>query len=247
MFEAVAQSRASGGGNSWLAFVIANLVTATVTLPIFGRIRYLTAWELAQFLGFVLAASLAVTVALRWLRGLFGSSGPRFGAASGVGVGVGVLIPMIAPTILLRPPPNHNESATLGDMRTLMSAEAAYQAASGGYYGPPECLVAPPTCLHGYPVNLPTFLDSQLASRMPKSGYRRAFHPGAPAPPPADGKPGAKGGLVSYAYVAVPLRPGLSGVRGFCGDSTGRICFTVDGSAPPVTDGLCDPQCADLR
>lgn len=247
MFEASAQSRASGTGNSWVAFVISNLVTATVLLPAFGPIRAFAASELAQFFAVVVTISTAITVALRWLWALFGSSGPRIGGTTGAVVALVVLIPMIVPTMVVGPHSPSTESGTLGDIRTLISAEAAYQAASGGYYGPPECLAAPTTCLHGYPVNQPTFLDSQLASLMPKAGYKRAFYPGAPAHPPADGRPGPKGGLLSYAYVAVPLRPGLTGVRGFCGDSTGRICFTTDGSAPPVNDGVCDPGCVDLR
>lgn len=244
--EASAQSRASGGGDSWGAFVIANLLTVAVVLPTFGRIRYYAASELAAFFGIVLIASTVITVALRAFCAIFRSDGPRIGATTGAVVGLVVSLSMFVPTMYGPAPGHGNESGTLGDIRTLMSAESAYQAASGGYYGHPECLAAPTTCLPGYQTNQPTFLDSQLASLMPKSGYKRAFHAGAPAPPPADGKPGPKGGLLSYAYVTVPVRLGLTGIRGFCGDSTGRLCFTVDGSAPPVKDGLCDP-CNDLR
>ena len=239
----------SARDDSWRSFLLANLVTGAVALPMFAPFpaRYITALELAQFLGFVVAASLAVVVALRWLCGLFRSSGPHVGAATGVFAAVAVLIPMAVPALIIRHPPNSSESSTLGDMRTLLLAEAAYQAASGGAYGTPECLAGPTACLHGYSTNQPTFLDSQMASLLPKTGYKREFHPGAAAPPPADGKPASKGGLASYAYTAVPVRFGVTGTRGFCADSTGRLCFTTDGSAPAVTDGSCAATCQDLR
>jgi hypothetical protein len=196
--------------------------------------------------GFAIAAVLAGAAARR-ATGAATPSGLRWVAGTGIAIGSFFLV--FVTLVLLTANAGSSrggESAVLGDIRTLISAEAAYKAASGGHYGPPECLAAPTTCLPGYPANQPTFLDSQLASLMPKTGYSRTFYPGAPAPPPTDGKAGPKGGLLSYAYVAVPVRPGRTGIRGFCGDSTERLCFTVDGTAPPVKDGLCDP-CNDLR
>ncbi len=60
-----------------------------------------------------------------------------------------------------------------------------------------------------------------------KHGYRLTLRPGP--------VPGA------FAWVAVPKEPGTSGVRGFCGDSGGVLCFTADGRAPRVRpDGSCD-------
>lgn len=237
----------SGPGNSWPAFLGASVVTGAIVSPLFGPIRHMTAWEIARFLGFVVAASLALIIAVRWLRALFGASRPRVGGTTGILATLAVLIPMALPVLLIHRPPNTSEPATLGDIRVLLSAEAAYRAASGGAYGPPECLAAPTTCIPGYSVTQPTFLDSQMASLLPKSGYKRAFHPGPAALPPADGKPAPKGGLARYAYTAVPVRPGLTGSRGFCADSTGRLCFTTDGSAPPVADGRCAETCQDLR
>ena len=66
---------------------------------------------------------------------------------------------------------------TIGDIRTVISAEAAYQSANGGYYGPLECLAAPATCL---PALLRADLPRARRSRRPtvKNGYRRTFHPG---------------------------------------------------------------------
>jgi hypothetical protein len=47
--------------------------------------------------------------------------------------------------------------------------------------------------------------------------------------------------------VAVPVQQGQSGVRAFCGDASGRLCYTVDGSAPEVVGGVCPENCPDLR
>jgi hypothetical protein len=57
----------------------------------------------------------------------------------------------------------------------------------------------------------------------------------------------SEGTLKSFAIVAVPVAPSKTGNRGFCGDSTGRICTTSDGSAPPVQDGLCPSGCMELE
>ena len=65
--------------------------------------------------------------------------------------------------------------------------------------------------------------DPRLAREGVREGYTRRF----------------VGGSESFAYIAIPEIPMKTGVRGFCGDSTARICFTRDGSAPPVVDGRC--------
>jgi len=142
-----------------------------------------------------------------------------------------------------------NEAATMGDIRTVISAEAAYQSANGGFYDVPECLVAPQPCIPAYPANAPTFLDSQLGQTTAvKSGYHRVFHPGPPVDPAAVRQAGASASsLQSFAYTAVPLVPEQTGVRGFCGDSNGRICFTPDGHAPAVENGQCAASCQDLQ
>jgi hypothetical protein len=128
-----------------------------------------------------------------------------------------------------------NESATIGDVRTVISGMAAYQSANAGWYDQIlSCLaVAGPTCIPNYPANAPTFLDSNIAFILPKSGYNRSFEPG-PAPVPTS--PLASGTQSSsYAYLASPVNQGQTGVRGFGGDSSGVLCFTPDGQTPPTT------------
>ena len=50
----------------------------------------------------------------------------------------------------------------------------------------------------------------------------------------------------TFAYTAVPTGRGETGMRSYCGDSTGRVCVTEDGSEPAVVGGLCTP-CVELK
>jgi hypothetical protein len=136
--------------------------------------------------------------------------------------------------------PARSESTVIGDIRTVISAQAAYQARNGGYAdGALGCLARPGSCIPGYGGDQTTFLDEQLASLVEKKGYRRSFHPGPrPDQIPPSSSPTS---LTTWAYTAVPVDPGYTGVRGFCGDSNGDLCFTPDGTAPPLrAEGTCD-------
>lgn len=145
-----------------------------------------------------------------------------------------VIVVAIALPSLLRAKPSALWAATLGDVRTVISAQAAYAERNSGLYEARlECLVRPATCLPDYPKEGPPFLDEGLASLQEKAGYRRAFYPG-PARPGS-----SRPGVVSFAYTAVPVA--YTGMDGLCGDSTGTICRTRDGTEPGRTpDGLCD-------
>jgi hypothetical protein len=135
-----------------------------------------------------------------------------------------------------------NESATVGDIRTVISGEAAFQSANGGWYtGAITCLANPNaggnSCIPNYPVNAPTFLDSQIASTLPKSGYNRSFQSGPqPSPMPSTNLSGSTA-VASYAYIATPVNQGQTGVRGFGGDSSGVLCFTPTGGDPGASSG----------
>ena len=133
-----------------------------------------------------------------------------------------------------------NEAAAIADTRTLISAETAYHsAASGSGYGSMFCLLTPvdPTCLGGA-ASTQGFIDSSMASLAPRAGYNRTFV-GEPA--------GASTGLACFVYNALPVVPGHTGVRGFAGDCSGKLCFTPDGSLVPQANGALDPACAQLR
>ena len=162
-----------------------------------------------------------------------------------VAIPVGGIVAAIAIPSLLRARTSANESATLGDIRTMISAQAAYQSSSGGYYGTPDCLARPKECIPNY--DGPHFLDAELASAQVKSGYRRTFHPGPAVSSALDGSAVPPGSLSTFAYVAVPANPGQTGIRAFCGDSGGRVC-AVNSGGIDASGGECPPPpaCNDL-
>ena len=164
---------------------------------------------------------------------------------------IGIIAAIAIPS-LLRARVSANESATLGDIRTLISAQAAYQSANAGYYDRNlSCLTLPsaPACIPSYPSVAPTFLDSQLASTQSKSGYVRVFLGSAAIPVQTPAVYSVSSAAV-YRYDATPVTLGHTGVRGFGADSSGRICFTPDGVK--IADGVPEAatlpgDCQDLR
>jgi type IV pilus assembly protein PilA len=149
---------------------------------------------------------------------------------------IGIIAAIAIPS-LLRARVSANEAATVGDIRSVISAQATYHSANGGIYGPLTCLTAPALagCIPSYPTNAPTFLDSQIAALLPKSGFNRSFE-GAVLP----------GGLSCYTYHATPSVLNQTGVRGFAGDCSGRVCFTADGSTVPTVNSSLLPNCIPL-
>ena len=162
---------------------------------------------------------------------------------------IGIIAAIAIPN-LIRARVASNEAATLGDIRTVISAEATYQSANSGFFEASlSCLVEPrnASCIPSYPSIAPTFLDSQLASQQHKSGYNRVFQ-GGPLITPAipTSSPTSTG---TYRYDATPTNVGQTGVRGFAADSSGRICQTSDGTPVPAgtNPGALPSNCADLR
>jgi type IV pilus assembly protein PilA len=145
---------------------------------------------------------------------------------------IGIIAAIAIPS-LLRARVSANESATIGDIRTVISAQAAYQSANAGFYdGKLTCLVSPSGCIPSYPSAAPTFIDSQIAARTAKAGYSRSFGAAAaPANLPPTASPSSS---ASYVYGATPVSQSQTGVRGFMGDSSGLLCYTQAGTMPGV-------------
>lgn len=226
---------------------IASLVMGILSVPTLGCLG----------LGALVGIVLGIMALVRANRdpGEYGGRGLAIGGIVASAFSLLVAIPLagivaaIAIPSLLRARVSANEAAAIGDVRTVISAEAAYQSANCGAYGRMECLSNPrgPGCIVDYPAAAPTFLDPTLSSAQLKSGYQRTFHAGAEmALTQGPGCPGGKG-LESFAYTAEPAARGQTGVRGFCGDASGRVCFTIDGSAPSVTNGRCAEDCTPLN
>jgi type IV pilus assembly protein PilA len=150
---------------------------------------------------------------------------------------IGIIAAIAIPS-LLRARVSANESATIGDIRTIISAQAAYHSANGGWYeGSIECLLAPSNgCIPSYPTNSPTFIDSQLASLQAKSGYNRSF--GGGTTPTVNASVHSTTSVTSYVYWATPTSPGQTGVRGFAGDSSGALCFSPNGDEAATTGDI---------
>jgi type IV pilus assembly protein PilA len=152
---------------------------------------------------------------------------------------IGIIAAIAIPS-LLRARVSSNEAATIGDIRSVISAEAAYHSAAGGLYGTPTCLLVPSGagCIPAYSVTAPTFIDSQIASLSSKSGYDRTFF-GLAIP----------GGLGCYVYQTTPSSQDKTGVRGLSGDCSGIICQTPDGTAVPLdgSGGAMAPGCQAIR
>ena len=160
---------------------------------------------------------------------------------------IGIIAAIAIPS-LLRARISANESATIGDIRTWISAEAAYRGANAGFYDSnPVCLTKPNSCISTYSPTAPNFNDSQIASLTTKSGYSRAMGSDAGIPPniPPGASPTSTSAVV---YEATPATPNKTGVRGFAGDTSGIICTCFSGCTPPnaggkviPTAGTCDP------
>ena len=134
------------------------------------------------------------------------------------------------------------------DVRTVLMAQKLFAVRNGGYFGPFECLSKPEDCLAGFSKDEAPFLDPThdwLATRL---GYARSFQLGPKVADdelhPAQAVPGS---VRTFAFTAIPVKAGETGLRAFCGDASRKICFTADGAPPGVRDGRCVPPCKELK
>ena len=149
---------------------------------------------------------------------------------------IGIIAAIAIPS-LMRARISANESATIGDIRTVISAQVAYQSANNGFFDSAlTCLAVPSSCIPNYPSVAPNFLDSQTAVLTPKSGYSRSLAPG----PVCDDDAASDSSVLVFTYLATPLQIGQTGVRGFGGDASGIICQAMNGGYPAHTNGRLD-------
>jgi prepilin-type N-terminal cleavage/methylation domain-containing protein len=149
---------------------------------------------------------------------------------------IGIIAAIAIPS-LLRARVSANEAANIGDIRTVVSSEVAYQSSDGGFYGQITCLPVPSACLANY--TGPTFLNSNIGSAATVGhGYSRVFFPGAVASVPT--VIAATGALADYQYYATPILQGQTGVRGFGAGGGGAVCFTPNGTVPPSGTTTCN-------
>jgi type IV pilus assembly protein PilA len=143
---------------------------------------------------------------------------------------IGIIAAIAIPS-LLRARVSANEAAAIGDTRTVISGEAAYQSANSGFYGNITCLAVPSGCIPGYAG--PTFLDASLAGTPTntKQGYARSWFQVAAT----SGTTGLTGPADTFCYASQPAVANKTGVRSFGGDSSGVV-----GQTNAATGGCCN-------
>ncbi len=132
---------------------------------------------------------------------------------------IGIIAAIAIPS-LLRARVAANESATIGDVRSLASAESAFGSASGGTWGKLTCLSTPNTaaCLGtGYtgPNFAPDTTVWNSTGVPPKSGFGRTFMNGAPITGFADQ-------LSAFCEIATRVSPS-TGTRNFAIDANSTV------------------------
>ena len=157
---------------------------------------------------------------------------------------IGIIAAIAIPS-LLRARVSANEAATIGDIRTVISAQAAFQSANGGWYaGSLSCMSNPQggnACIPNYPAGAPTFLDRtwlRSLRLLARSRATRAASGRAERPAPINTNVSGTNSVSSYVYLATPVTQGQTGVRGFGGDASGVLCFSTNGVAPTTTGSI---------
>jgi uncharacterized membrane protein YhaH (DUF805 family) len=161
---------------------------------------------------------------------------------------IGIVAAIAIPS-LLRARVAANEASAIGNVRTVIVAQAAYQTANQGLYdGRWECLSGPQACIPEY--TGPAFIEAALFEGQ-RSGYVHELQGGAPAAAAGGSSPSS---TETFAVIAYPVAAGKTGVRAFCGDASGRVCAIANGGRDDLVAGAsgqsgvrCADACRDLR
>jgi type IV pilus assembly protein PilA len=151
---------------------------------------------------------------------------------------IGIIAAIAIPS-LLRARVAANESATLGDIRSLASAQAAFASATGGTWGTLTCLTTPSDaqCIPGYATDSPNFApdtgvwNTVNPASQPKAGYSRSTAEG-PAVPNAN----AAGQIVGFCTIGTPVS-NSTGVRTFAIDANSTLYSNDTVGNPPDCGG----------
>ena len=158
---------------------------------------------------------------------------------------IGIIAAIAIPS-LLRARISANESGAIGDVRTVISGEAAFQSANSSFYGTITCLGLPTAvddCILLYPATGPSFLDPQIVLLATKSGYSRSFLNDTTAATGTD----SAGDILAFCYSASPAST-QGGVRSFGGDSSGVVGQNASAAICCAGQGILDTNtCPALR
>jgi len=141
-------------------------------------------------------------------------------------VAIILIIAAIAIPSLLRARIAANESAIVGDIRTVISAEATFAGAAGGAYTSLAMLATPNTPAPG--AGTVPLVDTTIANvALNKGGYQRATSVGANNM----NNICTVGPCVSSVfYGGIPVTVGRTGIKGFGGDTSGQVVFAAAGT-----------------
>ena len=118
-----------------------------------------------------------------------------------------------------------NHMSAIASLRTINTAEVAYDGTYRTGYSPSLSSLGPPPAGTNHSLTAAEMIDSILAGKgnaSEKSGYRFVYKPG---PPDAQGR------IVSYSITASPIQPGVTGSIWYFTDQSGMIRFNSTGEA----------------
>jgi type IV pilus assembly protein PilA len=143
-------------------------------------------------------------------------------------VAIILIIAAIAIPALLRARMSANESAVVGDARTIVSAEVTYSTRAGAA-GDLPCLVTPQNCYTA--LGTEPMLDTNIGSTnvgLDKHGYSRTFVGDGIVTP--GGSLRTRNHHATFTYEGTPLAIGMTGQIAYCIDHTGLVCTDPTGS-----------------
>jgi hypothetical protein len=132
---------------------------------------------------------------------------------------------------LIEPRVRMGERSALQSVKAFKAAQEAYKRALGTFAPTVDCLVRPRSCAPTYQGG--AFLHEAYAAER-RDGYVFELV-GSPRDPSR--------AAFSYALFANPAQPGKTGVRSFCADSAGRLCFGRKELRPVSDSAVCPAAC----
>jgi type IV pilus assembly protein PilA len=155
-------------------------------------------------------------------------------------VAIILIIAAIAIPSLLRARMAANESAMVGDVRTVISAEATFSSTAGSYAALVDLTdpSTPAPSLGTIPL-----LDIVIADvTQNKGGYSRNTTSG----PAALTNVCVTGCVSGVAYGGTPTSVNRTGIRSFGGDTSGLVAFRATGATCAAANGLVDTACTPI-
>ena len=132
---------------------------------------------------------------------------------------------------LLEPRVRVGEQSAIQSVKAIKAAQDTYKRELGSFAPTVDCLVCPSNCAPSYQGG--AFLDEDYAAER-RDGY--VFELVASPRDPAEA-------AFSYVLFANPAHPGKTGVRSFCADSAGRLCFGRKELRPLSASAACPAAC----